>query len=80
MGPDGRPLIVGQLKARPFPEVLVKPDGKIFDIARLVPGRSGWTDLIVYAANARGQLVGTGRLHGRYKIFIMTPAALSLHH
>jgi hypothetical protein len=72
-GADRRPLIVGLRNVSPFPEVLVYPDGKIFNIASLVRKRSGWTDLIIDTANDRGQLVGTGKLHGRYRIFIMTP-------
>jgi probable HAF family extracellular repeat protein len=50
-------------------------DGRVYDLQDLLPVNSGWNYVTAKAINNRGQIVGSGSLHGRSRALLLTPVA-----
>ncbi len=48
-------------------------NGRPIDLNALLPANSGWVLTEARAVNNRGQIVGTGLLHGKKRAFLLTP-------
>ncbi len=48
-------------------------DGRVYDLNTLTSSTSGWVLTAATGINSRGQIVGTGTLHGQTRAFLLTP-------
>lgn len=63
--------IVGTSDARAF----LWKQGKMLDLNACLPSGSGWALEEARAINNKGQIVGSGKLHGQAHMFLLTPTA-----
>ena len=49
-------------------------DGQMFDLNDLVPADTGWVLETADGINDHGQIVGTGKHHGKTRAFLLTPS------
>lgn len=50
-------------------------DSKMVDLNSVLPAHSGWELLSARAINNKGQIVGSGRIHGEEHAFLLNPSA-----
>ena len=72
LGVNDSTEIVGTSDAHAF----LWTQGKMLDLNAFLPAGSGWTLEEARAINNRGQIVGSGKLHGQDHMFLLTPATL----
>jgi probable HAF family extracellular repeat protein len=53
-------------------------DGELFDLNTLIPADSGWELLSASKINNKNQIVGTGKINGESRGFLLTPEAKSV--
>lgn len=53
-------------------------DGELFDLNTLIPADSGWELVSASKINNKNQIVGTGKINGESRGFLLTPEAKSV--
>ena len=70
-------IIVGWSSPRPRPSydprAVIYVNGKIQNLNELIPADSGWVLLEANGINDFGQIVGSGRIGGRTRAFLLSP-------
>jgi len=66
-------VVVGQSTFQGTYHAFVYISGKIKDLNRLIPAKSGWVLLEADSINNAGQIVGTGMHNGQEHAFLLTP-------
>jgi probable HAF family extracellular repeat protein len=66
-------VVVGQSTFQSTYHAFVYSGGKIKDLNRLIPAKSGWVLIEARGINSAGQITGTGMHKGQEHAFLLTP-------